>query len=444
MRTVHVGNVANIAYLTAKALRAQKGEADVYIPERGLHALSYPEWEEGDFDVTAVSVSTPDWTRVEMRNGWKRPAWVKPVPEPMWQHLPHAEEDPFVAQCERRLNVRRAWRQHRVVNAGLRRRGLAELSLPDTNRMFDIYRWDKMVRYYDIVVAYGAEPINCLLDYPQKPFIAVDYGSPLRTMIFGDSGPFDPRLLRASYERADRVVLTNPDTQPIAEDLRLRYVFIPHPVDEAKFRPGPSPLREEIERQFGRESVVVFCPTRHDWKVKGSDVMIRGVARVLRGTRARVVLVLAAWGEDVEKSRDLLRREGIVDQVVWQPALPKIRIADWYRAADVILDQFVIGTFGLVTAEAMACGKPVILSFKPEVHRWCFAELPPVVPAADEGEVFRELLALVEDRDRREALGQSAREWFLRYHSLEIVARAHVRLYREVLPSGAGGEGCPA
>jgi len=434
MRTVHVGNVANIAYLTVKALRAAGAEADVYIPDQGLPAISYPEWEEGDFDVSSVSWSSPDWQAVPMRNNWTRPPWVKRVPDSMWKRLPFSNDDPFVRCSEGRLNARRAWRMHRVVNEALRRRGLPELKIEETCRMFDIFRWEEMVRAYDVVVAYGAEPIQCLGDFPPRPYIAVDYGSPLRAMIHGEAGPYDPNLLRASYEWADRVVLTNPDTQPIAEELGLRYVFIPHPVDEGKFHPGPSAMRSQLENTFGNDLLILFCPARHDWKIKGSDVMIRGVARFLRATNHRAVLALAAWGNDMERSRDLLRREGVADMVVWQAACPKIQLAEWYRAADVVLDQFAIGTFGLATAEAMACGKPVVLHFKPEVHHWCFPELPPVVAAADEEELLEALIRLAADPELRERVGQTNHRWFLQYHSLDVVARGHLRLYREIFP----------
>jgi len=433
MKIVHLGNVANIAYLTVKALRERGLKADIFVPMAGLPAVSYPEWEEGDFDPAQIQFATPDWTRVRMRNGWQRPSWVKTMPTSTWHQLPFSDEDQFISHMEACLNTRLSWHRHQVVNDSLGRRGLSEINFIMSSCLFDIYRHEKVVSDYDIVVAYGADPIDCLVDFPRKPYIAVDYGSPLRTMIFGDSGPFDPRLLRAGYEWADKVVLTNPDTQPIAEELGLRYVFIPHPVDESKFRPGKSSVRDEIERLLGKDVLILFCPARQDWHIKGSDVMIRGVAKLLRNHKAPIKLILTAWGNDLERSRDLVCRERINDKVFWQPMLTKPQLAEWCKAADVILDQFAIGTFGLATAEAMACGKPVILNFKPKVHHWCFPELPPLISAEDEDEVFREVSALVEDAVRRKQLGQQSRDWFMRYHSMDVVAREHLRLYNEIL-----------
>ena len=56
----------------------------------------------------------------------------------------------------------------------------------------------------------------------------------------------------------------------------------------------------------------------------------------------------------------------------------KMRLLEYYRAADIVLDQFheAVGSFGTVTVEAMACGRPVIMYFNPQVHEWCLEENP--------------------------------------------------------------------
>jgi glycosyltransferase involved in cell wall biosynthesis len=76
-----------------------------------------------------------------------------------------------------------------------------------------------------------------------------------------------------------------------------------------------------------------------------------------------------------------------------------------YTGADIVLDQFRLGSYGVAACEAMAAGKVVVGNVTPEVRRrvrdLTGAELPIVQAAPDEIEpVVRDLLA---DRDRARA-----------------------------------------
>ena len=435
MKVVHIGNVANIAYLNTKFLRRKGVNADVYVNDYGTICLSFPEWEEGDFDVHAVSMENPDWSKVSMKNDWKRPEWVKSVPPPTWHRLPFSQDDTFIERMEANLNVKLSYKKYRIVVESLKRRGLPELSFEEISRHFDIYRWERMVADYDIVVAYGVEPINCLVDYPAKPYIAVDYGNPLREMIGqGKSRVYNPQLLRGSYTMADYVILTNPDVRDIVDQLGLRnYIFIPHPVDETRYAPGPSQVRAELESRFGKDVVVVFAPARHDWSIKGNDKMIQAFSRLVKEHSAPLVLILNSWGQEVERSKELLRCEGLEDKVIWLPLISKFQMVEYYRAADIVLDQFNIGTFGLTTPEAMACGKPVVLHFDPKVHAWCFTEMPPVLQAQTSEEIYEQVRRLIIDPEFRRQIGEKSREWVIQHHGWEKVANLHIELYQRIL-----------
>jgi glycosyltransferase involved in cell wall biosynthesis len=75
-------------------------------------------------------------------------------------------------------------------------------------------------------------------------------------------------------------------------------------------------------------------------------------------------LIAVAWSADEEKSKDLANSLGISDKMVWIKPIPKNLLIYYYNAADIVLDQFVLGSWGLVTAEAMSCGKPVLVFYK--------------------------------------------------------------------------------
>jgi D-inositol-3-phosphate glycosyltransferase len=58
--------------------------------------------------------------------------------------------------------------------------------------------------------------------------------------------------------------------------------------------------------------------------------------------------------------RELAAQLGISDCVRFEPPCPQAELAQWYRAATVMLTPSHSESFGLVALEAQACGTPVV------------------------------------------------------------------------------------
>jgi Glycosyl transferases group 1 len=106
---------------------------------------------------------------------------------------------------------------------------------------------------------------------------------------------------------------------------------------------------------------------------------------------------------------------------------------------DILLDQFVIGSFGTAALEGMALGKPAVCFLKPSV----MANLPPGVPYVNANpdnlaEVVGSLLA---DGIRRQEIGRSSRAYVEKHHDSKTVARQLAGVYSEMLDSRHGGPG---
>jgi D-inositol-3-phosphate glycosyltransferase len=56
----------------------------------------------------------------------------------------------------------------------------------------------------------------------------------------------------------------------------------------------------------------------------------------------------------------LAARLGLADSVRMEPPCPQRELADWYRAATLVLVPSHSESFGLVALEAQACGRPVV------------------------------------------------------------------------------------
>ena len=78
-RILHIGNIANNAYLNAKLLNEAGYDCDVICADY-YHIMSCPEWEDADFAGDIGDQFRPDWTRVDLR-GFQRPRWFAQGPQ---------------------------------------------------------------------------------------------------------------------------------------------------------------------------------------------------------------------------------------------------------------------------------------------------------------------------------------------------------------------------
>jgi glycosyltransferase involved in cell wall biosynthesis len=240
--------------------------------------------------------------------------------------------------------------------------------------------------------------------------------------------PFDGtpmgKMLALAYRLSDQVIITNPDVITQAKRLGLeRYQFCPHPVDEDIFKPSAaeSSLRRDLKSQYDADHVLVAA-ARQNWAVKGNDRMFRAFAELI-GRGIKAVLVIPGWGQEVTRSNELCKCLNISDRVAWIAPVSEPVLLKYFQAADLILDQFILGVFGLVTCKALSCGKTVLTSYDKPTHAWCFAEHPPLVDCRSEKEIFEAMFALLQAPHRIADIGQTARRWVQVHHSKAVVQR---------------------
>ncbi len=476
LRVLHIGNIANNAYNIAKALRERTQiEADVFTHGYNRY-ISQPEWEDADIQPIRFSeTESPDWSNVDL-NGFERPEWyfenldfqarnrlhrlpakdmLRTIKDPLLgygraRRIRHLlakrtgggragellqELYEGLAPAYPRTLVGEQWHRHLIRRY---QQLLHPPFVPLTQK--DIHQFVKnsaglrsLFGRYDIIQAYGVwEPMLPLLLSPSIPRVTFEHGS-MREHPFQDNAL--GKLLALSYKTSHRNILTNADSVHAMRRLGLtNCTFIPHPVDDEKFRPFDSPLRERLLAE-NNCTQIIFSVARHNWAVKGNDKVIHGFALLKERLGKGPKLFLADWGQEMERSRVLIRQLKLEDDIVWLPPLPKRCLADYVNASDVVLDQFILGCFGTTTPEAMACGKPVILYYRPEDHEWCFPEHAPILNAYSAEDIAVALEQVLTDPEQSRALGQRAREWFLRHHSLDLVVQRHMEIYRAIADS---------
>lgn len=139
-----------------------------------------------------------------------------------------------------------------------------------------------------------------------------------------------------------------------------------------------------------------------------APVLEREVPRVVHAP-SRAAL---KGSEHVERTMARLVADGLVEYVRVE-GVPPDEVRTAVRSCDIVLDQFSIGTYGVLAAEAMAAGRLVVSYVSPLVRRAVEGELP-IVEATPEDleEVLRSVLA---DRDAAQATA-AAGVAFVREH----------------------------
>ena len=185
----------------------------------------------------------------------------------------------------------------------------------------------------------------------------------------------------------------------------------------------------------------LFAVARHTWVKpfrpgmstlddKGSDVMIRGLARWVTERGRPLDIRFVEKGADVAASRALVESLGLAPMVTWLPELTQAQVLDEYRAADIVLDQFGASMMSMGALDAMAVGRPVIANGRPDVITPFRGEPSPHAQAASVEAIVAQLDRLAPDPAAREAMGRASRAYIERHHDPMVAARAVLARFR--------------
>ena len=128
----------------------------------------------------------------------------------------------------------------------------------------------------------------------------------------------------------------------------------------------------------GRSAAREFVGLPHDALVvsfvgriqphKGPEVLIRATSELVKHSpllrhKLIVNIIGGASGantEEVDRLKELATWLAIDDVVRFAPPVPRADLAQWYRAADLVVVPSYSESFGLVALESQACGTPVV------------------------------------------------------------------------------------
>ena len=221
-------------------------------------------------------------------------------------------------------------------------------------------------------------------------------------------------------------------------------------VDLTTFRPAPgeagaqgdlttdraarTAARHAARRAVGLaagEPVVVFAGRVQP--LKGPDVLVEMLAELRAQGRPvpRLVVVGGPSGDPgaVAALAHHADRAGVADRVRLVPALPQSELAAWFRAADVVAMPSRSESFGLVAAEAQACGTPVVATGVGGLRTVVADGVSGVLVRGHDPRLWAAAVGdLLADDERRARLGAGARRHALRM-GWDAAAEAMAKVY---------------
>ncbi|MGP1907710.1 glycosyltransferase family 4 protein [Metabacillus sp. JX24] len=101
-----------------------------------------------------------------------------------------------------------------------------------------------------------------------------------------------------------------------------------------------------------------------------------------------------------------------------------------YKEADIIVDQILCGSYGLLSVESMALGKPVVTFIRPDLVP-TFPDTLPIVNANPET-VYHAVERLLKFPELREDIGRQGRKYAEENHCKHVVVDELIKIYQNL------------
>lgn len=237
----------------------------------------------------------------------------------------------------------------------------------------------------------------------------------------GTASAYQMELAKKAYARATVLLAVSRPLADKMEELSGRKVMVVSNVLDSVFL---SEIGQGFESNARADFGFRYITCSNLIYNKGHDILIESFAR-LADAGSQLTIIGSGPEEDALKS--LVQKYHLDDRVHFEGYCPRERIRDLYAQSDCFVLASRFETFGLVYAEAMACGLPVIATFCGGPEDFVTADNGILVPVDDVEGLTNAMAQLCENMANydRYAIHQSALSRF----SPEALAKELTRIY---------------
>lgn len=177
------------------------------------------------------------------------------------------------------------------------------------------------------------------------------------------------RLQLAALRKADRIITVSFYTRDkILEQLSevsVKIFILPNSVDGNTFLIKLKPKYLEARHGLAGSKIILTVARLSADEVgfKGYDRVVLALPQIL-GEVPNAKYLLVGNGDDLPRIKELAKKLGVDDRVIFAGRVSGAELVDYYNLADVFIMPSKCEGFGIVFLEALACGVPVIAGNK--------------------------------------------------------------------------------
>jgi Glycosyltransferase len=159
--------------------------------------------------------------------------------------------------------------------------------------------------------------------------------------------------------------------------------------------------RFKMNSANNKKMLIVHAPTNRE--VKGTDYIIKAI-------------------DDLKLTYDFDFK--LIENISYEESI-KI-----YEKADIVVDQLLIGSYGLVAIENMALGKPVLCYINERMKEKYPAELP-IISCGIEN-IKEKIEYLIKNQDSLKEIGLKGRKYVEKYHDINTLNSEIIKIYKKL------------
>lgn len=228
-------------------------------------------------------------------------------------------------------------------------------------------------------------------------------------------------LLPISLKKTNKVLTISKNSKSEIARL-LKYPdkqidVIPNGIDLKSFKPLAN---------IKKEDYVLFVGTLQPRKNLIS--LIKGFNEITKKIPHKLVIVGASGWKNSDLAKEINSLpENIVNQIVFKGYIDNNQLIDLYQKADIFIAPSLHEGFGLIIAEAIACGTPVITSKRGAIEE-TFEDIPEYIDPLSPTEIGETILNLIKDNTKKNYMIKKGLN-FIKKYDIEKATEKYIEYF---------------
>lgn len=205
--------------------------------------------------------------------------------------------------------------------------------------------------------------------------------------------PWQKKLIQETNKYADNILVSTPDLLSLVPTAR----YYPVMLDMKKFIKDINEV--SYPEKNDRQIVILHAPSNE--RLKGSEFIYPVLEKIKKESPHDIVIRTPKRSSSSNLTYSVSRYE----------------LFKLYKEADIVIDQLIIGWYGLQAIEALVCENQVISFIEPELEKYLFPNCP--IQIANVNTLENVITNCIEKQLKKELDFTQHMEWVKKYHTIE-------------------------